>query len=165
MRRAELSGYSFDFIYWPGHDNVGTNTISRSFCSATTSLESLEELHNLCHAALVRLLHFVESETPHNFSTIWNLSLVGARFVPKSNHSFANCLPGISSKPPICLKDRVLILKDRCHRHSEANVLTIVDQYYRSPFAHTRLDLSAATVIWCSTNVFDFRYALLHPFW
>lgn len=36
--RIELSGYSFDVIYLSSHDHVAAGTLSRSFCSATTSL-------------------------------------------------------------------------------------------------------------------------------
>ena len=60
--RMELSCFSFECVYRPGEENAAADTLSRAFCSASSSVKSLQEIHDsLCHPGITRLLHFVKA--------------------------------------------------------------------------------------------------------
>ena len=57
--RLELSCFSYSVIHRPGHDNVGSNTLTRGFCESINN-NNLADLHDiLCSPGITRLARFV----------------------------------------------------------------------------------------------------------
>ena len=59
--RLELASFSYTITYIPGVDNVGPDTLTRTFWASVTETNSnLSKVHNgLCHPGVTRVLHFV----------------------------------------------------------------------------------------------------------
>jgi hypothetical protein len=100
----QLSSYSYDIVYCPGHNNFVDDALLRSCCSMTINGPSLRELHeSLCHPGITRMYHFIKSKNlPFSIDDVKkNISLcqVCAELKPKFYVSKFN-LPLIKSTQP-----------------------------------------------------------------
>ena len=61
--RLDLASFSYTTQCGPGPENVATDTLFHSTCSALSNKYSLEEIHaGLCQVGLTRLLQYVRSK-------------------------------------------------------------------------------------------------------
>ena len=155
--RMELSCFDFDIMYRPGKENIPSDTLSRSSCSATgTDLRELIKLHEaLCHPGVTRMLHFVKSKNlPYSVEDVRRLTSsckvcaeCKPRFYqPENTHLIKATQPferlGVDFKGPLPSTDKNLYF------------LTIVDEYSRFPFVFPCSDMTTPTVISCLCQLF-----------
>ena len=152
--RVELSDYSFDIVYRPGHENIPADTFSRAHCSAL-SYNSLENLYdNLCHPGITQFTHFARSKNlPNSTEEIKKVTSckVCAELKPnsykckgnrliKATHPFERM--SIDFKGPLPTKSK------------NKYILTIVDEYSQFPFAFPCPNIELETVIKCINLLF-----------
>ncbi|GAA55652.1 pro-Pol polyprotein, partial [Clonorchis sinensis] len=155
--KIELAGYNYDVVHRPGTDNRVANTLSRNLCANIAGTEKLEELHNmLCHPRVTRFAHFVRSK---------NLAFS----VSDIRRVVSNCSTCSELKPKFCDTFRGQLIKatQPFERLSidlkgplpsntrNKYLLTIIDEYFRFPFAYPRADSSSSTVIGCLSQLFS----------
>ncbi|CAI9728809.1 Hypothetical predicted protein [Octopus vulgaris] len=58
--RIELAQYKVDIIYRQGKFNVASDTLSRTYCTATTDNELYCIHAALCHPGIIRLFHYIK---------------------------------------------------------------------------------------------------------
>ena len=155
--RIELSCYEFDIRYRPGPQNVTADCLSRAHCSALSHSRSLHQIHvDLCHPGVTRLYHFVRTRNiPYSLSEIRDTidqCETCARLKPRFYKP--NNPPLIKSTQPF---ERLsLDFKGPLPRSKNGNtqLLTIVDEYSRFPFAFACRDTESKTLTDRLTQIF-----------
>lgn len=155
--RLELSAFSYDITYRPGHTNASADLLSRIQCAAAYNTDSLRELHEaLVHPGVKRLLHFVRTRNlPYSVEEI--------RGVTSKCGVCAKIKPRFHAPPEVQLIkatspfERLSIdFKGPLPTSGNSNsyILTVIDEFSRFPFAFPCRDVSANTVIKCLTQLF-----------
>ena len=154
--RLDLACYSFDIRYRPGEENVSADTFSRVYCSAL-STNTLMELHDqLCHPGVTRMHAFIRSRNlPFSVDDVKKVT--GQCVVCQS------CKPQFY-KPPTAHLIKATQPFERLNidfkgplPSSSPNkyMLTVVDEFSRFPFAFPCRNVSTASVISCTDQLFS----------
>ena len=155
--RTELSCYQFNIVYRPGAENIPPDTLSRAFCAASPSAESLGELHNsLCHPGVTRMYHFVKTRNlPYSIEDVRRMTKA-CRVCAEHKPQFYSPAQAhlIKATQPF---ERLNIDFKGPLKSNNQNVyfLNIIDEFSRFPFVYPCKDVSTRSVIQCLCQLFS----------
>nr|XP_040581518.1 uncharacterized protein LOC121129875 [Lepeophtheirus salmonis] len=145
--RIELACFKYDIVHRDGRKNVVADNASRIFGSIVQDAPALKTLHNnLSHSGVSRLSHFIRSRNlPHSLED--TKRVIRNRFVcSERKPCFYKGSAATLIKTTIPFErlsvDFIGTLSSASHNK---NILTIVDEYSRFPFAYPCLDMSSKT--------------------
>jgi len=156
--QLELASHSYSIPYRPGKENVGPDALTRAFC-ANVSDSNLLEIHDgLCHPGVTRMLHSVGAKNlPYSMDDVKKVcttcraehgrcaELKPRFYAPQEAKLVKATQPierwGIDFKGPLPTSSR--------------NILTVIDEFSRFPFAFACPDMQSTTVISCLDQLFS----------
>ena len=153
--RLELAEFSYAIQYREEKDNVVPDSFTRAHCPAVS--KSLEEIHaQLCHPGVTRLLHFVKAKnlpfSTQDVRDVCSNCRICAELKPKFYQSQNSKL--VKATRPM---ERLSIDFKGPLPSSSRNkyFLTVVDEYFRFPFAIPCPNVATETVIECLEVLFS----------
>ena len=155
--RIELSTFDLDIVYRCGEENIPADALSRGKC-LSMSIDKLRDVHeSLCHPGETRMAHFVKVRNlPFSVDQIRQIIL--------SCQACSECKPQYYRSAPMNLikatqpfeRLNIDFKGPLPTTNQNRYILTICDEYSRFPFAYSRRDVSANTVINILKNCFLF---------
>ena len=155
--RVELSPFSYDVVYRPGHLNRVADTLSRNTCGSMQNLISLKDLHSsLCHPGVTRFYHFVRSKNlPFSLTDVKN-TIASCKTCSEAKPRFYNPPSARLIKATQPFERLSIDFKGPLPSVTRNRYLfTVIDEYSRFPFAFACPDMKSSTVIRCFIQLFS----------
>ena len=152
----ELASFLYVVKYRPAQQNVGPDTLTRTFSVSISSLRTSEELHNqLCHPGISRFLHFVRTKNlPFSITEVKQV-VSGCKVCTKIKPASTQSDNGTLIKATQSMERLSVDFKGPFLSSTTTKYLfVVIDKYSRFPFAFSCRDMTTSTIIGCLDKLF-----------